>query len=443
MERGGRFSRLLPHAALVLVCTLAGGAVSSAEEPPTANDSSPPPAPVVEPPTSEPAPSTEPAEPAADPSPSPGPADPVAGAPADPVTGAPADPVTGAPAESAITPPIPPPYGPPQPGGEPSSSEMTVPDALSALPSPPMPLSAAPDPMPRPQVTLAGRPRQFAVQGPVPFASWLQDPDDRVKQIEDTCAQRPRSRACLEVLAPVSCSKANPIKDGAFSCAFAKRRSPCYQDYASPACALYLDDTANPCLRRPNGPSCYLYLSVVPAGCDYPPDDDETLTPECSAWVWALTDLCQTSPESCPGPYGGSQEILTVTALVESEESDDELPIDVADSEGDPESAADSEPGRDRPVALASTGLDLLVIGWIGLGLLAAGVLTHAALRASAPEPRTAPTLPTTSAAPLRPLRIGTGAMIWTSVGLVAFGVLIRLLFGSSALRAGRSRAAR
>jgi hypothetical protein len=243
----------------------------------------------------------------------------------------------------------------------------------------------------------------------------------------------------------VVCDDAFPIRDGPFSCDFVRRRSPCFQDYESEACAFFLDDATNPCLRRPAGPSCYRYLNEPPeAGCEYPPDDGVTLTPRCSAWVAAFTELCQTRPDICPGPYGGSEEFLTAKARSGQDPGrGDELFIPVADSDGDTGSATGSKTEGERPVALASTGLDLAVVVWTGLVLLGAGLLLHTALRAVASVSSAAPPVSTQAAVPHLSAPGNRGRVVWTGLALLACAVLIRPLLSPAARPGDRTRASR
>ena len=251
------------------------------------------------------------------------------------------------------------------------------------------------------------------------------------------------------VLAPVACSEDNPITDGAFSCDFAKRYSPCYQDFESEACVLFRDDSSNPCLRRPDGPACLKHLGTPPEGCTYPPPENATLTPECSAYVAALIDQCQTRPSSCPGPFGGSQEQLTLVKASDDERQNggetggrngtEELPLELAESGAGAElaggSSADSTPAP--TVSMPSTGLDLAAIVWSGLALLGAGLLIRAGLSGPTPASRPEPAV-MRAAAPVPPVSPGSRPVVWTGLTLLASGVLIRLVAGHARARTRR-----
>jgi hypothetical protein len=246
-------------------------------------------------------------------------------------------------------------------------------------------------PLLRSRATFVASSRSFAWPFRLRLAVRSQAPGDRVEAIERACRARARSQACIRVLAPVACRPDNPIDDGAFSCRFAKRYSPCYQDYESEACVLFRDAAANPCLRLPGGPSCFRFMSNTPEGCSYPPRGRPALTPVCAVYVAVLTDLCQTSPEVCPGPFGGSQEALTVESALDGDR-DDELPIETAAPELEVRPAVDVTPTRTLVVRseLASTGLELGLVAFAGVALLLGGLGLRGIARPVTSHPSTA-----------------------------------------------------
>jgi hypothetical protein len=378
MPRGERLSQWLMHAILMLVFLAAGTTVSQAGEPVPANT-------VAEPPSEGSAPPPPASDPApVDPAPTAPPADPVEPEPpgAPVLTPEPQDPIGAPPAqpESVAT--------------SPSSGEAEVVSDTAAPPPPAVPSRPAVEgtgmgslidtaPLPRAEARFVSLPRWFVWPRPSRRAVRSQAPGDRVDAIERACAQRPRSSACLQALAPVYCSRDWPLTDGPFSCTFAKRYSPCYLDYDSEACVLFRDDAVNPCLRRPDGPSCLRYLANPPYADCYPPAEGATPTAACAAYIAAFIDQCQTSPETCPGPYGGSQESLTVDTALRNGDGRDELPIDVPESLLETRPAADFRPAGNSTarVTLASTGLEIAWIAFTGLTLLSGGLTLRALVR--------------------------------------------------------------